>query len=70
MNWHKDFLGMRIEVFPAPKMRLYGNFTIWYSEKNGGAVLKGSRSWTKINGFMIRTRNSPSFSFQFRRVSK
>lgn len=64
----KDFMGMRLEVYPAPKMRLYGKFTIWYSEKGGAPVLKGERSWTKISGFMIRTNTSKSYSFQFRRV--
>lgn len=59
---------MRFEVFPQPKMRIYPCFTIWYSEKGGRPVLKGERSWTKISGFMVRTRNSKSYSIQFRRV--
>jgi hypothetical protein len=61
---------MRFEIYPRPKMRIYPNFVIWYSEKGGLPVLKGERSWTKISGFMIRARNSNSYSFQFRRVPR
>lgn len=65
---HWDFLGMRFEVYERRKMRIYGRFTIFYAEKGGAPVLRGQRSWTKINGFMIRTNQSKSYCFQFRRV--
>jgi hypothetical protein len=65
-----DLLGMRFEIFPKSKTRLYRNFILWYAEKGGEPVLRGERSWTKVSGFMIRTRKSRSYSFQFRRVPK
>lgn len=63
-----ELWGMRLDIYLQPKMRIYPNFTIWYSEKGGRPVLKEERSWTKISRFMIRTKTSKSYSFQFRRV--
>jgi hypothetical protein len=57
---------MRLTV-DKRKRTIYGFFTVFYAEKDGHAVLKGERSWKKINGFMIQVF-SCRIQFLFRRI--
>jgi hypothetical protein len=60
-------MGMKFERAPRQKRSIYGPFTLWYAEKGGRAVLKGERSWTKINGCQVKIGRW-AYSLQFRRA--
>lgn len=66
-EWTK-FIGPVHLLYNTRRLKIYRGFTVLYAEKGGRMVLRGERSWTKVNGFMLNTPKG-HFIFQFRRVS-
>ncbi len=60
---------MRLTHEKGKRKSLYGKFTIFYAEKGGGLVLRGERSWKKINGCMVQLKGH-RWIFLFRREFK